>query len=207
LIFQKRKKNKRFYDLFKDPIFLLAPFLDGRFCLQWISSSSLSEEVQEDLCNKIKQLVFEQCIVLEHAHGVTTTSINDNSLLSPTAQPQISFNSAASSPVTPKRKCLFTNVDNKEVKKSKADPFSYIKNEISKCLNDDDTDAMILIKSSNNYPTLSKLVLKILSIPSTSAPVERVSSQNEFLFQQHRASMSRTTLQQLTMLKYNHDLL
>jgi hypothetical protein len=45
----EKKKNKRIYHLFKDPIFLLAPFLDGRFRLQWISTSVLSEQVQKDL--------------------------------------------------------------------------------------------------------------------------------------------------------------
>ncbi|CAF4212384.1 unnamed protein product, partial [Rotaria magnacalcarata] len=60
---------------------------------------------------------------------------------------------------------------------------------------------MVLLKPSNIYPTLSKLAMKFLSIPATSAPVERVFSQSVFLFRQHRASMTRTTLQQLTMLK------
>ncbi|CAF2656688.1 unnamed protein product [Rotaria sp. Silwood2] len=45
--------------------------------------------------------------------------------------------------------------------------------------------------------------MKVLSISATSASVERVFSQSEFLFRQHLASMTRTTLQQLTMLKCN----
>ncbi|CAF1344537.1 unnamed protein product [Rotaria sordida] len=203
----EKNKNKRFYDLYKDPIFLLAPFLDGHFRLRWISSSLLSEQVQEELSNKIQQLVFEQCILLEHVNGLPATSANDNMMLSPSVQTQALLNSAASSPTTPKRKCLFANLENKAMKKPKSDPFSYIKDEITKYLNDNDMDSMLLLKSSNNYPTLSKLAMKILSIPATSAPVERVFSQSGFLFRQHRASMTRTTLQQLTMLKCNRDLL
>ncbi|CAF5166845.1 unnamed protein product, partial [Rotaria magnacalcarata] len=94
----------------------------------------------------------------------------------------------------------------KETKKPKSDPFSYIKDEIFKYLNDENADDMVLLKPSNIYPTLSKLAMKFLSIPATSAPVERVFSQSGFLFRQHRASMTRTTLQQLTMLKCNRGL-
>ncbi|CAF4150658.1 unnamed protein product [Rotaria sordida] len=180
----EKNKNKRFYDLYKDLIYLLAPFLDGHFRLRWISSSLLSEQVQEELSNKIQQLVFEQCILLKHVNGLPATSANDNIVTSPPIQTQPLFNSTASSPSTPKRK-----------------------NEISKYLKDNDMDSMLLLNSSNNYPTLSKLALKILSIPATSGPVERVFSQSGFLFRQHRASMTRTTLQQLTMLKCNRDLL
>ncbi|CAF3285043.1 unnamed protein product [Rotaria sp. Silwood2] len=201
----EKKKKKKFYDLFKDPVFLLAPFLDGRFRLNWISGSSLLEQVQEELSSKIQQFVLEQCILLERANVPSGTSDNDNPMLSPIAQTQSLSACAATSPITPKRKYLFTNVV-KETKKPKPDPFSYIKDEISKYLNDENTDAMVLLKSSNIYPTLSKLATKVLSIPATSAPVERVFSQSGFLFRQHRASMTRTTLQQLTMLKCNRDL-
>ncbi|CAM4988289.1 unnamed protein product, partial [Rotaria socialis] len=161
-----------------------APFLDGRFRLNWIS---------------------KQCILIEQVNAPLGTTENDNSILSPTAQTQPLSASAATSPITPKRKYLFTNIV-KETKKPKSDPFSYIKDEIFKYLNDENADDMVLLKLSNIYPTLSNLAMKFLSIPATSAPVEGVSSQSGFLFRQHRASMTRTTLQQLTMLKCNRGL-
>ncbi|CAF1279770.1 unnamed protein product [Adineta ricciae] len=202
----EKKKNKKFYDLFKDPVFLMAPFLDGRFRLNWIlrESAPILEQAREELSAKIQQLVLEQCILL-HRDPITTPSQaldNDcsSSTLTSTAQAQSSAASAATSPVTPKRKQLFGNIVH-ETKRTKSDPFSNIKDEILRYLNDDITDPMILINSTNIYPTLSKLAMKILSIPATSAPVERVFSQSGFLFRQHRASMTRTTLQQLTMLK------
>lgn len=65
---------------------------------------------------------------------------------------------------------------------------------------------MFLLKYPKIYPTLSKLAQKIICVPATSAPVERVFSQSGFLLRQDRASMTRTTLQQLTMLKCNRDL-
>ena len=200
-----KKKNKRFYDLYKDPVFLVAPFLDGRFRLQWISTSVLSEQAQKDLSNKIQQMVLDQCALLEHISGSPTISISDIPSVGSSASTPTTIANVASSPSTPKRKSLFGNTM-KGVKKAKSDPLHSIKEEISRYLNDDDTDPMSLIKSSNTYPTLSKLAMKVLSIPATSAPVERVFSQSGFLIRQHRASMSRTTLQQLTMLKCNCDL-
>ena len=202
----EKKKNKRFYDRFKDPVFLLAPFLDGRFRLQWISCSTLSDEVQVELSEKIQRIALEQCIIIEHINGSCVTSNNDNSSLSPPLQIQTSNTNVMSSPSAAKRKSLFSNMDNKAMKKKKSDPFSHIKNEISGYLNDDNMDSMLLLKSSKKYPVLSKLASKVLSIPATSAPVERVFSQSGFLFRQHRASMTRSTLQQLTMLKCNRDL-
>ncbi|CAF4429154.1 unnamed protein product, partial [Rotaria magnacalcarata] len=74
----EKKKKKNFYDLFKDPVFLVAPFLDGRFCLNWISSSSLLEQVQEELSSKIQQLVLEQCILIEQVNAPLGTTENDN---------------------------------------------------------------------------------------------------------------------------------
>ncbi|CAF2832828.1 unnamed protein product [Rotaria sp. Silwood2] len=202
----EKNKNKQFYDRYKDPIFLLAPFLDGHLRLRWISSSLLSKQVQEELSHKIKQLVFEQYILLEYVNGLTATSVNDNIVVSAPIQTQALLNGPASTPTTPKRKCLFANLENKVIKNTTSDPFSYITDEISKYFNDNDVDPMLLLKSSYIYPILSKFALKILSIPATSTLVERVFSQSGFLFRQHRASMTRTTLQQLTMLKCSRDL-
>ncbi|CAF4343081.1 unnamed protein product [Rotaria socialis] len=180
----ENKKDENFYDLLKDPVFLVAPFLDGQFHLNWIS---------------------KQCILIKRVNAPLGTSENDNPILTLIAQTQSLSSSAATSPITPKRKYLFTDIV-KETKKRTSDPFNYIKDEIFKYLNLENADAMVLLKSSKIYPTLSKLVMKFLSTPATSAPVERVFSQSGFLFRQHRASMTRTTVQQLTMLKCNRGL-
>ena len=41
------EENKRFYDLYKDPVFVFTPFLDGMFKLDWINKSSLSDLEKE----------------------------------------------------------------------------------------------------------------------------------------------------------------
>jgi hypothetical protein len=57
--------------------------------------------------------------------------------------------------------------------------------------------------ASISYKTLSKLAVKYLCIPATSAAVERTFSQSGFILRSHHARMSRKTLQQLTLLKCN----
>ncbi len=135
---------------------------------------------------------MDQYVPLEHVSGSPTKSINDNSSFGSSAPTQTTITNVTSSPSTSKRKFLFGNTM-KEAKKAKLDLLHCIKDEISRYLSDDDTDSMVLLKSSNNYPTLFKWAIKVLSIPATSAPVERVFSQSRFLLRQHRASMSRTT--------------
>jgi hypothetical protein len=58
----------------------------------------------------------------------------------------------------------------------------------------------------SKYKSLTKLAQKVLTVPATSSAVERIFSQSGFLFRQHRAKMSRKTLEMLTMLKCNQEL-
>ncbi len=137
---------------------------------------------------------MDQCVLLEHVSESPTTSINDNSSVDSPAPTQTTITNVTSSPSTSKQKFLFRNTM-KEAKKAKSDPLHCLKDEISRYLNDEDTDSMVLLKSSNNYPRLFKLAIKVILIIATSARVERVFIQSGFLFRQYRASMSRTTLQ------------
>lgn len=92
-------------------------------------------------------------------------------------------------------------------KSTKSDPFDYIRDDTIIILERlRYTGAMVLLKFSSIDPTLSEWAMKVLPIPAASAPVELVFSQGPFLFCQHGASMTRTTLQQVMMLKCNHGL-
>lgn len=57
--------NKKFYDLYKDPLFLFSPFLDGMFKVRWITESQLPDVKKERLCEKVKKLVFDHCVIIE----------------------------------------------------------------------------------------------------------------------------------------------
>ena len=197
--------NRKFYDLYKDPVFLFTPFLDRMFKLRWITESLLQNSTKERLCERIQKLIFDHCVVIEQ--GVESP-LADTNLAVPH---QEASSSSSSTSTTSRRKCLFGNIENdsKRVKKSRSiDPFGYVKEEISRYINDNNNDNMLLINptSSSSYKTLAKLTVKYMCIPATSATVERVFSQSGFLFRPHRAPMSRKTLKHLTLLKCNHDI-
>ena len=199
------KENKRFYDLFKDPVFLFTPFLDSMFKLDWINKSSLSEPTKERVCDKIKQLIVDQGVIIEHANYKYVPA----DIQSTEEQQQVPSGHITDTPGL-KRKYLFSNIKNNpnNSKKKPVDQYKCIKEEIANYLDNNNNDSMVLLRSTTSisYKILAKLATKYLCIPATSAAVERVFSQSGFLFRSHRARMSRKTLQQLTLLKCNSDL-
>mgnify|MGYP002474366779 CR=1 FL=1 len=194
-------KPKTTYDYFKDPLFIYTPCLDGKFKLHWINESLLPPEKKKFLCEKIKQILYDFCVLIRH-----------NECSQSEAQAVVDEQTA---PVTPsrsgrKRKSLFSNIENKNSKKKKVEHFGFIKDEINNYFIDDSIDEsnrFALLYESDKYPSLHSLSLKVLTVPATSSPVEQVFSQSGFLFRQHRGKMSRKMLQMLTMLKINKKFL
>ncbi|CAF3300822.1 unnamed protein product [Rotaria socialis] len=186
--------KKGTYDLYGDPIFLVAAFLDAKFKLKWITESSLSEEKKIDACAKIKSLVFDHCVVLRNVVPDVNVAVTQDETIEIISDSRI------------KRKGLFSYLENDIKKRKVIDPFQYIHDEISLFAEDVDNDSLLVFRKSSIYKTLSRLAVKVLCVSATSAPVERVFSQSGFLMRQHRASMSNTTLQMLTMLKCNSHL-
>ena len=195
-------KKKNTYELYKDPLFIYAPFLDGKFKLTWIMESPLASEKRTRVCDKIKRLVYDHCVLLHHdMRSVPCQEIN--------AVQNGETTTTTSRSTTPKRKSLFSNIENKNVKRAKIDNYAFIRDEINTYLHDDtrNQNKFLLNNGLNQYKSLSLLAKKVLSVPATSAPVERIFSQSGFIFRQHRAKMSRKTLQMLTMLKCNKALI
>ena len=60
------------------------------------------------------------------------------------------INNTTASPTTPKRKCLFANMQNMQTKKTKFDSFIHLEDEISRYLHEDYVDSMFLL----NHPTI-----------------------------------------------------
>ena len=57
------------------------------------------------------------------------------------------------------------------------------------------------------YPALHHLALRVLAIPASSAPVERVFSRGGLIMRPHRARLSSDNLAKLIFLKCNEDML
>ncbi|CAF1689543.1 unnamed protein product, partial [Adineta ricciae] len=154
-------------------------------------------QLKNEYVKKIKKLIFDHSVTNEHANEnsappnielVQEEQIQSTQISTPSTQ--------SSNSNTSKRKCLFSNIQNdqKYSKKTKTiDSYNYIKEEISRYLNDTNNDNMLLLKStsSKSYNALTKLATKYLCIPATTALVERVFSQSGFLCRPHRARMTR----------------
>lgn len=66
---------------------------------------------------------------------------------------------------------------------------------------------MFWAHNKDKYPHLHALALKVLSVPASSAPVERVFSAGGLLMRPHRASLGSKMLSSLIFLKCNNGLL
>ena len=75
-------KKRSTSDLYKDDIYLITLFLDGRFKIKWISTSTLSTTSKERIANMIKKLVLKAALQLHGntnntSHSVLESSINE----------------------------------------------------------------------------------------------------------------------------------
>lgn len=89
---------------------------------------------------------------------------------------------------------------------------SSIVTQISKyfdAIRDSDTDNALVFWAKNHarLPQLHKLAMKVLSVPASSAPVERVFSRGGIIMRPHRARLGHKMLQSLIFLKCNQTLL
>ena len=72
-----------------------------------------------------------------------------------------------------------------------------------------DVDDAILFWSENKdrFPHMSTLAVKVLSVPASSAPVERIFSTGGIIMRPHRSRLGHTMLSSLVFLKCNYPLL
>ncbi|GAA6090110.1 uncharacterized protein LOC115775858 [Tachysurus ichikawai] len=85
-----------------------------------------------------------------------------------------------------------------------------IETQISKyfdAIHDTDNALSFWAKNHDRYPQLHNLAMKVLSVPASSAPVERVFSRGGIIMRPHRACLGHKMLQSLIFLKCNQMLL
>ena len=71
-----------------------------------------------------------------------------------------------------------------------------------------DSDALVFWEENKaKFPQMSKLAMKALSVPASSAPVERVFSVGGIIMRPHRSRLRSTMLNSLVFLKCNHALI
>ncbi len=162
------------------------------------------------LCEKIKRLVVQAAVEVYHSN-------NNQSADDAQAEPMLINNDnnpsdgkdySIDSPTT-KRKTLFAYCEATSVllKKMRIDIIQEINDEIMLFLKDQRYESDLIFIKSNNFPHLHQLALRVLCVPATSAPSERVFSRSGLLMRPHRSRLSKDSLAKLTFVKCNLDLL
>ena len=181
---------------YADPIFLITPLFDPRLKLLWLDS--IAPSVKAHVIDKIYAL-FVRFFSRKIASAVHTrvdndVTINDHNL----------DDTSADVDATTKRKCLFPYVNDK--KKTTNDGKDAILSELDDFLREKSDQQHLIFSKKHIYPSLYQLALKYLSVPATSAPIERVFSCSGFVMRPHRASLTTRNVCMLTFLKCNKDL-
>ncbi len=88
-------------------------------------------------------------------------------------------------------------------KKIRINVMDEINEEIMLFLKDERYQPDLIFVKKNHFPHLHRLALKVLCIPATAAPAERVFSQSGLLMRPHRSRLSKDMLSKLTFIKCN----
>ena len=181
---------------FADLIFIISPIFDARFKLLWLNNLKI------DVKTRVTEKIRNACANL---FGKLKLQVpNDSSYNQSNRTVDVSLTSTLNS--TSKRKCLFPYL-NQTSKKNVTDRNATILDEINMFLNEESLDKNLIFKKKYTYPCLYELALKYLSVPATTASIERIFSQSGFIMRPHRAKLTTKNVCLLTFLKCNHALL
>lgn len=153
-------------------------------------------------------------ILLMDARNVDSHDDSDNkrvastiAIVSPSASANDSLPTINSD--SPKRKSLFSYCQTtpQPTKKKRSLLTEEIEEEISMFLKDGRMDTLLLFEKRDQYRHLHRLGMRVLSVPATSASVERVFSQSGLLMRPHRSRLTKDMVSKMTLIKCNLDLL
>ena len=171
--FDTYSKSERFSNV----IFLIAPFHYTRFKLLWLDN--LDTLVKLRVIEKIRSAFVHYlskvnlCVSQHMEADVPSTTEHSIAII------------IKNTDFLTKRKCLFPYLN--ENKKVANEDKSKILIEFDTYLCEEGREPNLLFTKKHLYPCLYKLALKYLSIPATSAPIERSFSQSGFIMRLHRA--------------------
>jgi hypothetical protein len=193
--FNSHSMSERFSDL----IFLITPVLDARFKLLWLNNLKIDvktrvvEKIRNAFVHLYTKIKFQSTVnmLTDGSNGTTKTN---------------SITSTISSGSSIKRKSLFPYI-NEHNKKICSDPNTKILDEIDQFLCEEIREENFLFTKKYVYPHLYIIALKYLSVPATTASIERVLSYSGFIIRQHRARLTSKNVCLLSFLKCNKMLL
>ncbi|KAL3048814.1 hypothetical protein OYC64_008318 [Pagothenia borchgrevinki] len=165
---------------FSDPVYLKAAALDPAFSLMWIDLHVLvSLEVKAEVLQHVKELILREAVETEQP----TPCVDEEE------QESLGLEG------------LFAAYH----KKKKKDVGTTPALQLSHYLHIADGQNVLLFWAMNMkvLPSLFKVAIRVLAVPASSAPVERVFSHGGIILRPHRAQMSDRLLTNLVFCKCN----
>ena len=190
----KDSLQKRFGYIRSDPLFIISTILDPEFKLSWVSNNTELINAKQTILKELEKIALQT--------GYTRPSIDD-------VASNEEDEDADSEPVTKRRK-LFSFMEkshiSKEAKSAQQEIDDYLlaihtKEEIK------EGSLEYWKKNGLRFPLLRKLAQQYLSVPATSAPVERVFSTAGKIIRQDRCRLLPVNFERLLFLKTNSALL
>ena len=174
----KRSINERLSQYEQEESYVVAAVLDARFKLRWCES---------DKIDHVESLVRK---------NLQSVSVQEDEALSPPPKKKQKtddfFDFMSPVPRTPRKRNISGAVNELD---------SYLQEPCEEM----DSDPLDYWKINHiQYPTLARLANKLLAIPATSAPVERLFSIAGKVFRPERCSLKDETFEKLMMIKCNH---
>ncbi|XP_041841957.1 uncharacterized protein LOC121640312 [Melanotaenia boesemani] len=175
-----------------DMVYMMSAVLDPSFCFFWLEQDVLGPD---DVKREVKEMIIE--LVLAEARKVA--------ILPESTSGEDDKNDDAPPAKTPR---LFTGYRKKSNKKG--DHVSSVRGELDRYIqvssDEEEVDCLGFWKRhAKVFPRLFLVTVRVLAVPATSAPVERVFSHGGLIMRPHRARISARTLSTLIFLKCNHS--
>ncbi|MGH0169807.1 UNVERIFIED_CONTAM: hypothetical protein FKN15_057634 [Acipenser sinensis] len=180
---------------FGDFVYIVAALLDPAFCLLWLEHDALAPD---DIKVEVKKRVKDQLIAEFEGMKLTLEKSSNSS----------------EEDEEPAHKAPRLFAGYRQRKGNKSDGKTSIQAELGKYLQlcaDDGTDEahaclQFWFQHRKDFPWLFQVAVKVLAIPDTSAPVERVFSHGGIIMHPHRSRLSATMLSNLIFFKCNSSL-
>ena len=220
---------------FSDNLYFVAAVLDPVFACHWIDVDVVgcdelqTNQVRSSTKQMIEQLVIKEaerttmgsCNLVAEASPCRSTTISSLDTLPSSNEDDASVttdrDAASITQTTPPSKVprllqKYNKISNENSLSDSPDTArkqyaKYIELSRRGQLKHDNDSLLFWKKNSSEFPALASLAKRILSIPASSASVERVFSQGGIIIRPHRSRMNSKTLSMLTFLKCNTGLL
>ncbi|XP_060734585.1 zinc finger BED domain-containing protein 4-like [Tachysurus vachellii] len=168
---------------FSDPLYLKAALLDPSFASMWINHDVLvPENTKEVVFAMIKDLIIKEACI------ATTVSSHSHEQEDPITVPK-------------HQTVLFTAYRKQQKRDSSSSPLIQFNHYLDIC--DGQDSLQFWAVNRHTLPSLFKVAERVMAIPASSAPVERVFSHGGVIMQPHRSQLSDKVLSNLIFCKCN----